>query len=239
MDTVLKLSGIHKSFKGKKIIDGLNMEVNRGEIYGFLGEKGSGKTTTLKMIMGLLKVDKGNINLLNNEMNNNSREVFRRIGGIIETPVFYEELSGLMNLKLHGNLFGGYKQEKYMELLELVGIRESAKIKVKKYSLEMKQRLGIARALVNNPDFLIFDELSNELDSKGRRDVINIFKKLSKEGKTILISSHILGDIEKVCTKIGIIGRGKILIEGSVDELLDLNNNADIEECFLKVIEEE
>ncbi|MCM1989928.1 ABC transporter ATP-binding protein [Oceanirhabdus seepicola] len=238
MDTVLKLSGVHKTFKNKKVIEGLNMEVKKGEIYGFLGENGAGKTTTLKMIMGLLKVDKGNINVLNNEMNNKSRKIFCRIGGIIEAPVFYDDLSGLMNLKLHGNLFGGFKEEKYMELLELVGIKDSAKTKVKKYSLGMKQRLGIARALVNDPELLILDEPSNGLDPKGMRDVREILKKLSKEGKTIIISSHLLGDIEKVCTKIGIIARGKIVREGSVDKLLDENNNENLEEYFLKLIEE-
>ncbi len=238
MDTVLKLSGVHKCYKNKKVIDGLNMEVNKGEIYGFLGENGAGKTTTLKMIMGLLNADKGNINILNNDMDNNSRQVYRRIGAIIETPVFYDDLSGFMNLKLHGNLFGGFKDEKYMELLELVGIKDSAKLKVKKYSLGMKQRLGIARALVNDPELLIFDEPSNGLDPKGMKDVREILKKLAREGRTIVISSHILGDIEKVCTKIGIIARGKILREGSVDELIDENNNENLEEYFLKVIEE-
>lgn len=234
MNTILKTYNLTKTFDGIEALSNVNMTIRKGEIYGFLGPNGSGKTTLMKLIMNLIKPTSGRVELFGEELTYSSYEFLKRIGSIIEMPVFYDKLTGYDNLKLHCE-YMGYPQEKAIEeALQMVALTDIKKKKVKEYSLGMKQRLGIARAIVTKPELLVLDEPINGLDPVGIKDMRTLLKKLSKEyGVTILISSHIISEIEQIADKIGIIKSGRLIQEIKLEDTR-LENKA----CFELILDD-
>lgn len=220
--TVLRISNLSKSFKKKKVVNNINLTVEQGDVFGFLGPNGAGKTTTIRMILGLIKSNNGNVEINGYDIKENFSQAIEHVGAVVESPKFYEYLTGYDNLKLIANLHKNTPVERINEVLELVGMTKRAKDKVKTYSLGMKQRLGIARALLNKPNFIILDEPTNGLDPQGMIEVRELIIKLaSKEKITFFISTHLLHEVEQMCNKVAIINNGESIIQGSVKELLD------------------
>ncbi len=220
MEHILKTYNLTKTYKNINVVDNLNMTINKGEIYGFLGQNGAGKTTTLKMIMGLVNTSKGQFELFG--QSHFSRDIYGKIGAIIETPGFYPNLTAEENLEIHRRMMGIENKEYIKEALDIVGLdlNDIKKKTVKKFSLGMKQRLGIARAILHKPEFLILDEPTNGLDPIGIKSIRETLIDLCKKREiTILMSSHILGEIHQLATKIGIIHKGKLLEEIEYKEM--------------------
>lgn len=220
MSYILKTNHLTKVFHGKEVISQVNMKVKKGEIYGFLGPNGAGKTTIMKMITNLIKPTSGDIEIFGERLTNTSYEVLKRMGTIIEYPIFYEKLSAEENLYLHCEYMGYHDKKAIQNALDLVGLKNINNKPVKEYSLGMKQRLGIARAITTKPELLILDEPINGLDPIGIKELRELFKMLCKEyGITILISSHILGEIEQMVDTIGVINNGKLIEEVSLESI--------------------
>ncbi|ENK1242040.1 ABC transporter ATP-binding protein [Clostridium botulinum] len=214
MENILQTYNLTRKYGATAVVDNINMNIKKGEIYGFLGRNGAGKTTTLRMIMGLISPTKGEYELFGKKMGD--RDVLGRIGAIIETPGFYPNLTARENLDIHRRLMGIPNKEYIDEALEIAGLTnyDIKKKKVKKYSLGMKQRLGVARSLLHKPELLILDEPTNGLDPVGIKEMRETLLELNKKKEiTILVSSHILGEIQQLATKIGIIHNGKLLEE--------------------------
>lgn len=206
--------------KSKKDIDSLDLEVPKGSIYGFLGPNGSGKTTTIRLLLGLLNKNSGNVKLFEKPFANNRIDTLSKIGALIENPSLYNHLSARQNLLIASNYRGNIKKDRIDEVLETVNLLRVKNKKVKTFSLGMKQRLGLAIALLSKPELLILDEPTNGLDPKGIIEMRELIKKLNKEdGITIFISSHLLSEIEKTCTHVGIIREGKMLFQDTVKAL--------------------
>lgn len=221
---ILRTNGLTKSVDGKEIVSGVSMNVRKGEIYGFLGPNGAGKTTVMKMITNLVKPTSGTVELFGQPLTPGSYEGLGRIGSIIEHPIFYEKLSANQNLELHCEYMGYYNKAAIGEALSMVGLIQAGKEPVKTFSLGMKQRLGIARAIITKPELLILDEPINSLDPVGIKEMRNLFLLLSKEyGTTFLISSHILAEIEQIADTIGVISRGRLIREVSMDTIREQN----------------
>ncbi|EEM16623.1 Bacitracin transport ATP-binding protein bcrA [Bacillus pseudomycoides DSM 12442] len=198
------------------------MQIKKGEVYGLLGENGAGKTTTIRMIMGLLKPTSGDIYIFGNKLDINNRSFFGNIGSIIEYPGFYGNLSANDNLKISSNYMGVKDSKAIDRVLNIVNLQNVQHQKVKNFSLGMKQRLGIARSLLHNPDVLLLDEPTNGLDPTGIKEIRELLTELAREHqKTILVSSHILSEVQQLANKIGIIHKGKLLEESSMDKLED------------------
>ena len=219
---ILEVRSLTKSFNQFKAVDDLSFAINKGAVYGFLGQNGAGKSTTMRMLMGLIFPDSGSIIINGSTFSNSQRQLLRNIGAIIERPDMYGYLSGWENLKIFAALSGkNIKTTRLHEVIEMVGLKGREKDKVKAYSQGMKQRLGIAIATVHEPDLLILDEPTNGLDPQGIAEIRQLILSLSKDhGKTILVSSHLLHEIEQVATDIIIIHKGKKMIEAPVGELL-------------------
>ena len=214
----------------RKILENLSLNIPKGSIYGFLGPNGAGKSTTMRLITGLLNEQQNeSIYLFGETLSKQLPQIFKRIGSIIETPTLYLHLSGYDNLKLIATI-QEVPNSKIQEILELVELSKFQKQKAKQYSLGMKQRLAIGMALLNDPELLILDEPVNGLDPQGIIEVRQLLKKLNKEkGITIFISSHLLSEIEKTCTHVGIINQGKLLFEGSLADLGNKNKNITVD----------
>jgi ABC-2 type transport system ATP-binding protein len=211
-------------YKDKKVVDNVEMNIKKGEIYGFLGPNGAGKSTILKMILNLVKPNKGKIIVFGKEVNDSNFETLKRIGAIIENPYFYSKLTGRENLELHCAYMGYHNKERIDEVLSLVGLLDIEGKAICNYSLGMKQRLAIARAILAKPEVLILDEPINGLDPEGIKEIRSLIKNLNKKyGTTILISSHILAEIELIADTVGIIKNGKILKEVSMDTVHEYN----------------
>ncbi len=205
--------------KGEKVIDDLSFEVPVGSFFGFLGANGSGKTTTIRLMLGLCKPDKGSVKIGGELMKRSSIAPFRRIGSMIESPSYYANLTGEENLIVYSRYYGLDKNV-VIKTLKDVGLASAAKKKAGSYSLGMKQRLGLGMCIMYNPDLLILDEPLNGLDPKGISEIRELLLHLQKdEGKTILISSHLLGEIENTCDNICVIDKGKKLFSGRIDDL--------------------
>lgn len=228
---ILEIVDVNKSFQNFKVIKNINLTAYSSEIYGFLGPNGAGKTTTIKLIVGLLSIDKGNIYINGYNVKKEFEKAMKSVGSIVETPAMYEYLSGYDNLKLKARLYGVSKK-RINEVVKLVGLENRIKDKVKKYSLGMKQRLGLARAILHEPKLLILDEPTNGLDPQGIHELRDILKKLSHEkGICVFISSHLLSEIELMCDKVAIINKGEILKIASVDNVIvQTDDNKDIYE---------
>lgn len=218
---VLEISGLNKTFKNRKVINDLNLKVVEGDIYGFIGPNGSGKTTTIRTILGLLRPDSGKVIIDGYDTKRNYKKAISSIGAIVGNPVFYEYLSAYDNLSLMSNLIPETSKERIEEFLEIVGLKERSHDKVQTYSLGMKQRLGIANALLNNPKLIILDEPTNGLDPQGMKEFKELIAQLAIEkGITFFISSHLLNEVEQICNKVGIFKEGKLLAERSTKEFL-------------------
>lgn len=224
MNYILRTTNLSKKYKDKEVITNVNMNVKKGEIYGFLGPNGAGKTTIMKMVVNLLKPSFGEIEIFGEKLNNKSYETLKRIGSIIEYPVFYDKLTGRENLEIHCEYMGYYDKGAIDKALDLVNLKETDNKLVKDFSLGMKQRLGIARAVITKPELLILDEPINGLDPIGIKEMRDILKMLNKEYNiTILISSHILAEIEQVVDTIGIINNGSLIKEVSMESVRESN----------------
>lgn len=224
MSCILQTNQVTKIIEGREVVNNIDMHVRKGEIYGFLGPNGAGKTTVMKMITNLWKPTSGTIELFGEILTPNSYEVLKRMGSIIEFPTFYEHLSGEENLKLHCEYMGYHNQGSVGETLDLLHLREAGKKPVGKYSLGMKQRLGIARAILTKPELLILDEPTNGLDPAGMKQIRELFQMLCREyGITILISSHILSQVEDIADTIGVIHHGTMRQEISMKEIEERN----------------
>lgn len=222
-EMMIKTCDLCKEYKGTKAVSHLNMLIQKGEIYGFIGKNGAGKSTTLKLITGLIYPTSGEIELFGEKRN---AFTARRIGSLIETPGLYPNLSAYDNMELKAIAMGINHKEKIDELLHFVRLDPTSKKTVKKFSLGMKQRLGIAMALLGNPDLLILDEPINGLDPEGIREIRELIQYLNTSKKmTILISSHILGELSKIATKYGIIANGQLIEEIAASELANRCRN--------------
>ncbi|MGG3890772.1 ATP-binding cassette domain-containing protein [Metabacillus fastidiosus] len=220
MEPIVQINELNKEFKGNKIISNVNMTVNKGEIYGFLGPNGAGKTTIMKMILNLVKPTSGEIIVLNEIISPTSYQYLKKVGSIIEYPVFYDRLTAKENLNLHCQYIGFPHKGLIEEALEIVGLKDVEDKKIHEFSLGMKQRLGIARAIVTRPEILILDEPINGLDPIGIKDMRKLLLLLKEKYEmTILISSHIVSEIESVADTIGIINDGKLLKEVRMEEI--------------------
>lgn len=230
-NNILEVNNLVKSFGDNKAVDQVSFNVERGEIFGFLGPNGAGKTTTIRILLGLIFPDQGQVKINGYDINTDFKGAIAKVGAVVETPAFYTYLTGYQNLKLMANLHKDIGKERVEEVLKIVGLEKRGKDKVKTYSLGMKQRLGIARALLNRPDLIILDEPTNGLDPQGIKEVREMIKRLAtEEGITFFISTHLLHEVEQVCNKVAILKEGQIITSGFVKELLDRNHEI-IEIC--------
>jgi ABC-type multidrug transport system ATPase subunit len=223
MPEVIHVDNLSKQFAEVKAVDNLSFSVQKGEVYGFLGQNGAGKSTTIRMLLTLIKPSNGSINIFEKNIHAHRKEILQKIGAIIEKPDLYNYLTAFQNIKIIAKLSRVYPtQNQLMQQLEKVGIGERADSKVKTFSQGMKQRLGIACALVHNPELIILDEPTNGLDPQGIADVRNLILHLSKEEKkTVFVSSHLLSEIELIADSMLIIDSGKKIAEGKVADLLN------------------
>jgi len=223
MSSIIDVRELTKSFKEITAVDNLTFTVKEKGVYGFLGQNGAGKSTTIRMLLSLIRPTSGEIEIFGLDLSTHRKEILQRIGAIIEKPDLYKYLTAIENLNLFATMSGlKLKRKQLMEKLERVGLGERADSKIKTYSQGMKQRLGIAVALVHDPDLIILDEPMNGLDPQGIADIRQLINHLSKDhGKTIFISSHLLSEMEQVADSLLIIHKGKKIAEGSMNELLD------------------
>lgn len=222
MQTILTTNHLTKQIDTETIVSDLNMHIAKGEIYGFLGPNGAGKTTVMKMITNQWKPTSGDIVLFGEKLLPDSYSFLKRMGSMIEFPVFYNELTAEENLKLHCEYMGYYSPDSVEKAMSLLSLSDNRGKKVKEFSLGMKQRLGIARAVLTKPEFLVLDEPTNGLDPAGMKQFRDLFRMLCKEYEmTILISSHLLSEIESLAHTIGIIHKGRLVKEISMKELTD------------------
>ncbi len=222
MNKVIDLIGLSKSFGTLKAVDDLNLSVYQGDVFGFLGPNGAGKSTTIRMMLSLIRPDNGNIKIFGKNLAEDRISILNRIGCIIEKPDFYKFLTARKNLKLLAHYNGVDATDKKIdEVIELVGLQGRSDESVKGFSHGMKQRLGIAQALIHDPDLIILDEPTTGLDPQGIIDIRNLILYLSKEkGKTIFLSSHILYEIELVANRMAILNKGRLVVQGEVKDLL-------------------
>lgn len=235
-NTLLATRNLTKSFGGRKIIDKLNLHVVKGDIYGFLGRNGQGKTTTIRLITGLIFPDSGDVIIDGHNLRNDFKKAISNVGANVESPSFYGYLSGYDNLKLMANLVPGIKKGRIDEVLEIVRLSSRANDKVKTYSLGMKQRLGIANALLSSPKLIILDEPTNGLDPQGMKEIKEMIVQLASERNiTFFISSHLLHEVEQICSRVGIIDNGKLLREASIVELTQEAPGKSLEEIYFEI----
>lgn len=221
---VIEITGAHKTYKRwrkppEHAVRGLDLTVEAGGVFGFLGPNGSGKTTTIRLLLGLVRADSGSLRMLGRAVPAELPLVMGRVGALVETPLFFPNFSGRVNLALLATA-SSIPRARVDEMLELVDLQGRADDRVKGYSLGMKQRLGIAAALLKNPELLILDEPGNGLDAAGIREVRQLIKHLGTIGVTVLLSSHQLGEVQQVCDRVAIMSHGRVIASGSVAELL-------------------
>lgn len=218
---VLITRKLGKRFGARWAVTDLNLEVRRGDVFGFLGPNGAGKSTTIRMILTLVRPTTGTIELLGRPLTVRRRDALRRVGGLVERPDFYLYLSARRNLEIVGALRGGTERRDIDAALETVGLGDRADDRVKTYSHGMKQRLAIAQALLGGPEFVVLDEPTSGLDPQGIKEVRDLIRRLSSERRmTVFLSSHLLGEIEQTATRMAIINRGRLVVQGTVRELL-------------------
>jgi len=221
-DIVLRTSGLGKRYKKRWAARNVHLEVPRGEVFGFLGPNGAGKSTTIRMLLSLVSPTEGSIQLFGQDLFRNRHSALSRVGGLVERADFYLYLSARRNLEIISSLGGSPQQSDINEVLDLVGLRQRANDRVKTFSHGMKQRLGIAQALIGNPELIILDEPTTGLDPQGIKEVRELIKRLSAERTiTIFLSSHLLSEIEQTATSMAIINAGELVVQGKVEELLN------------------
>ena len=224
MEKILECKNLCKRFGKKEVLKDVSFTINEGDILAFIGPNGSGKTTTIKLILGLQKINSGEVIINNYNIKTDYLKAIERVGSIVENPDSYMYLTGWQNLKLIANCYENVKEETLKELVKYVGLEERIHDKVSKYSLGMRQRLGIAKALINSPNILILDEPTNGLDPEGIKDLRDLLKKLAADNIGILISSHNLAELESFCNKVCIIDAGKIIETSKVNEFKNNEN---------------
>lgn len=242
-ETVLRVDNISKSIKRKNIIKNINFEIKEGDICGFVGPNGAGKTTLIRIITGLIKPTKGAIYINNYDVNIKRKEALSSLGAIVEAPIFFEYLTGeqaLLNLSLLNLDYTKKQREEIIkESLKIVGLYERRNEKISTYSLGMKQRLGIAQSLLNNPKIIILDEPANGLDPMGMIELRELILKLNKDKNiTFFISSHLLDELQKICDKLVIIKEGSLIWYGDTKDLIDDNKSNNLEEIFVNLMKE-
>ncbi len=221
-EIVLRTRGLSKKFGKRWAVKDLNLEVHRGDVFCFLGPNGAGKSTTIRMILTLLMPSSGSIEIFGMDLRRHRRAVLSRVCGIVEKPDFYLYLPAYKNLEILGSMTRRVQKEEIMEALEVVGLTSRAFEKVKTFSHGMKQRLGIAQALLTKPELIILDEPTTGLDPQGMKEVRGLIKDLAREkGMTIFLSSHLLSEVELVATRMAVINRGELIAQGTVSDLLD------------------
>lgn len=224
MSYILQTSHLSKTIDGKQLVTDVNIHVKKGEVYGFLGPNGAGKTTVMKMLTNLWKPTSGTVRLFGKVLENTSYEALKRMGSIIEFPTFYNHMSGKDNLQLHCEYMGYYHKGSVEEALQMLGLSDAADKPAGSYSLGMKQRLGIARAILCKPELVILDEPTNGLDPAGMKQIRDLFRMLCTEyGMTLMISSHLLKEIESIADTVGVIHHGKMMKEISMKEIAETN----------------
>ena len=245
METVLECKSLNKKIGKKDILKNVSLEVQEGDILGFIGPNGAGKTTTIKLIIGLQKINSGEVKINGYDIKNQFEKAIERVGTIVENPDLYMYMSGLDNLKMIARLYKNIDAKRIDEVIKLVGLENRIKDKVSKYSLGMRQRLGIAQAILHKPNLLILDEPTNGLDPEGIKQLRDLLTKLAKEeNMAILISSHNLAELESFCNKITIIQNGEIIetstledakrIEGKMLYEIELDNTKDLNKILEK-----
>lgn len=219
METVLECKNLNKKIGKKDILNNVSLEVKEGDILGFIGPNGAGKTTTIKLILGLQKINSGEVKINGYDIEKQFEKAIEKVGTIVENPDLYLYMSGLENLKIIARLYKNVDEKRIEEVIKLVGLENRIKDKVSKYSLGMRQRLGIAQAIIHKPNLLILDEPTNGLDPEGIKQLRDLLTKLAKEENMgILISSHNLAELESFCNKISIIQNGKIIETSSLED---------------------
>lgn len=220
VDSVLATRGLTKRYGRRNVVDQVTMAVRRGDIYGFLGPNGSGKTTTLRMVLGLIRASSGEVELLGQNPAKAPRSLMRQVGALIEGPGLYPHLSATENLRIVAKLKGLGDEREIQELLATVDLTHVGRMDTRRFSLGMKQRLGIAMALLGRPKLLILDEPTNGLDPEGFREMRSLLRSLVAErGITVLLSSHMLHEVEQIATRVGVIRSGRLLAEATVQDL--------------------
>jgi ABC-type multidrug transport system ATPase subunit len=224
-EVVLSIRNLSKQYGKRMAVDNLSLDVRRGEIFGFLGPNGAGKTTTIRMALGLISPTGGSVDILGRDIASYRAEILPRVGALVETPALYLYLSGRDNLRAVGSALGGVPRARIDDVLELVGLQNRQKDRVRTYSLGMKQRLGVAIALLQDPDVLVLDEPANGLDPAGIVEMRDLMHQLSAADKTVFISSHLLTEVQQICTRVAIINLGKLVTESTVEELTSSHGN--------------
>ena len=233
--TILKVEEISKSFKKRKVVDNVSFESKEGEILGFLGANGAGKTTTIRMITGLTSFDNGNVIIDGYNIKNDFEKAMDNVGAIVEIPFLYEYMTGMENIKLFAKLYKA-SEEGVNEAIKVSGLKDRLNDKVKEYSLGMKQRIGLAVALMKQPKLLILDEPTNGLDPMGIKDLREFLKDLAHNKKvSVVVSSHILVEMEQLCDRVVIISDGKIICTKTMDEI---EKESSLEDVFINAIRE-
>jgi len=219
-EVVLRTRNLCKQYGQRRAVDNLNLEVHRGEICGFLGPNGAGKTTTIRMALGLITPTSGSVEILGQDVATNKSRILPRVGALIETPALYLYMTGRDNLRAVSSVLGGVSKERIETVLGMVGLQARQKDRVRTYSLGMKQRLGVAIALLQDPDVLILDEPANGLDPAGIVEMRDLLHRLAAEGKTVFVSSHLLTEVQQLCTRVAIVNLGKLVTESTVEDLV-------------------
>ncbi|HYW27095.1 MAG TPA: ABC transporter ATP-binding protein, partial [Terriglobales bacterium] len=217
---ILELDGLCRAYSGRIVVDHVDLVLRRGEILGFLGPNGAGKTTTIRMALNLVRPSAGAVRVLGHDVWREPRRVLPRVGALVDAPALYPNLTGYDNLRAFAAAVGGGLTATVPRLLEVVGLTERQHERVRTYSLGMKQRLGVAIALLNDPDLLVLDEPANGLDPLGIAEMRDLMARLAADGRAIFLCSHVLREVETICTRVAIVDRGRLVHEGSVDEVL-------------------
>lgn len=235
--SVIKTEHLTKELGAIRIIDDVNISVPKNSIYGLLGPNGAGKTTIIRILLGLIRPSQGSVRIFNKELHAARKEILAQVGALVETPSLYPHLTGRGNLLVTTALLG-IEASKINDVLEAVDLRYAADRKVEQYSLGMKQRLGLALALINDPKLLILDEPTNGLDPAGVRNIRNFIMKLPEQfGITVMLSSHLLHEVEQVATQIGILNKGKLLFQGDLNTLKETYKTKRLEDAFMNLTE--
>jgi ABC-2 type transport system ATP-binding protein len=216
---VLSTHGLTKDFKKLRAVDNLDLSVCRGDVFGFLGPNGCGKTTTIRLIFGLIYPTSGYAQVLDHKVPEDRLSALRHLGGFVDDPMFYGNMTARRNLRMLGEMNGAVTEERISEVLEMVGLSERSGSKVGGYSHGMRQRLGIALSLIHRPDVIVLDEPTSGLDPQGMKDVRELIRQLGAQGTTVFLSSHLLHEVELVCNRAVILNKGRVIVQGPVSEL--------------------
>lgn len=223
--SILKVENLSKKFGKKEVLKNVSFEIDKGDILAFIGPNGAGKTTTIKLILGLQKITSGKVFINGFDIKKDFVKAIEKVGCIVESPDVYMYLSGRENLKMAASLYNNISKERIDEVIKLAGLEKRINDKVSKYSLGMRQRLGIAASLINNPNLLILDEPTNGLDPEGIKELRDLLKTLAASGVAILISSHNLSELESFCNKVCIISKGEIVEENTIEDIKKVDDN--------------